>query len=110
MYGEKMSVKLALLKCGELIICDAKELVSDEQIVSYLFSNPHRVRTNTPVLLSEDLDLDVSSKTVEITLSPWILLTTEENIPVPTDWVVTVVEPVQDLKKMYEDKVSGKSN
>ncbi len=105
-----MSIKLALLKSGELLICDAKELVSDEKIVSYLFTKPHRVKTNTPVVLSEDLEVDVSSKTVEITLSPWILLTSEENIPVPTDWVVTMVEPVQDLKKMYEDKVNDKSN
>ena len=105
-----MSVKLALLKSGELLICDAKELVSDEKIVSYLFTRPHRVKVNTPVLLREDLEPDTSGKTIEITLSPWILLTKEADIPVPTDWVVTMVEPVEDLKKMYEDKIDEISN
>lgn len=105
-----MSIKLALLKSGELLICDAKELVSDEKVVSYLFTKPHKIRTNTPVLLSEDLERDISDKTVEITLSPWILLTLEEDIPVPTDWVVTMVEPVKDLKKMYEEKVGNNAN
>jgi hypothetical protein len=101
-----MSVKLALLKSGEMLICDAKELVSEEKIVSYLFTKPHKVKVNTPVLLKEDLEPDISGKTVEITLSPWILLSAEQQIPVPTDWVVTLVEPVEDLKKMYEDKVN----
>jgi len=101
-----MSIKLALLKSGEYIISDAKELVSDGTPVSYLFEKPHKVQVNTPVYISEDNEL--SSKTVEITLSPWILLSAESNIPVPIDWVVSVVDPIEDLKNMYYTKVSGK--
>lgn len=103
-----MSVKLALLKSGEFIISDAKELVSDGTPVSYLFERPHKVQVNTPVQVSEDNDL--TSKTVEITLSPWILLSAEPNIPVPTDWVVSIVDPIEDLKEMYNNKVAGKVN
>lgn len=99
-----MSIKLALLKSGEYVITDAKELISDEKPISYIFGKPHNVKVNNPVYLTEDSDL--SSKTVEITLSPWILLTSNSNISVPIDWVVTIVDPIEDLKKMYEDKVS----
>lgn len=100
-----MSIKLALLKSGEYIITDAKELISDDKPISYIFGKPHTVKVNNSVYLTEDSEL--SSKTVEITLSPWILLTSNSNISVPIDWVVTIVDPIEDLKKMYEDKVSS---
>ena len=39
-------------------------------------------------------------------------LTTDEEIPVPADWVVTIVNPTEKLKQMYiEDVVNhGKNN
>ena len=36
-----MSIKLAVLKSGEDIIADVKELIVEENIVGYLFNNPH---------------------------------------------------------------------
>ena len=39
-----MSVKLALLKSGEVLISDIKELVVDEnKVVGYLFNKPKKV-------------------------------------------------------------------
>ena len=43
-----MAVKLVLLKSGETLISEAKELVSDEKQArphAYLLENPHTVRT-----------------------------------------------------------------
>jgi hypothetical protein len=37
-------------------------------------------------------------------------LTSDEDIVVPTDWVVTVVEPLESVVKMYQDKINGQSN
>jgi hypothetical protein len=102
-----MSIKLAILKSGEQIISDAKELVSDGKTVSYVFEKPHKVRVNLPVNVPEDDELD--NRTVEITLSPWVLLSSEKSIPVPTDWVVTIVDPIEDLKTMYLNKVKNKT-
>jgi Uma2 family endonuclease len=42
---------------------------------------------------------------VNVVLSPWIIFTADENIPVNPDWVVTIVDPIEGLRKMYEEKV-----
>ena len=55
----------------------------------------------------EDVRLDY-----EVSLFPWMPLSAEETIPIPSDWVVTMVEPTVKLKEMYvEDIVNyGKDN
>ena len=104
-----MSVKLAVLKSGEQVIADAKELVSkdEEKVRGYLFTRPHKVVTAQPLLLTEESKDDNS---LEVTLSPWIILSADTEVVVPTDWVVTVVEPLESVVKMYEEKVNGQSS
>ena len=102
-----MSIQLALLKSGENIIADIKELISDDKTCGYLFNNPHVLGTRTPILLSEDNDL---AGDVEISLSPWIILSSDEKVPVRSDWIVTIVEPVDTVKKIYEEKVNGQNS
>ena len=102
-----MSINLALLKSGENIIADIKELISDDKICGYLFTNPHVLGTRTPFLLSEENEL---SGDVEVSLSPWIVLTSDEKVPVRSDWIVTIVEPVETIKKLYEEKANGQNS
>jgi hypothetical protein len=59
------------------------------------------------VFLAEGQDTNSKDRTVEVTLSPWILLTSSEDIPVPTDWVVTVVDPIGSVINMYQEKING---
>ena len=99
-----MSIKLALLKSGEQVIADAKELVSEEKVRGYLFTRPHKVISTQPMLLTEEQQDD---RSVEVTLSPWIILSADNEVVVPTDWVVTVVEPLESVVKMYEEKVNA---
>ena len=99
-----MSIKLAVLKSGEQVIADAKELVSEEKVRGYLFTRPHKVVSTQPLLLTEEQQDDNS---LEVTLSPWIILSADKEVVVPTDWVVTVVEPLESVVKMYEEKVNG---
>ena len=99
-----MSIKLAVLKSGEQVIADAKELVSEEKVRGYLFTKPHKVVSTQPLLLTEEQKDDNS---LEVTLSPWIILSADKEVVVPTDWVVTVVEPLESVVKMYEEKVNG---
>ena len=99
-----MSIKLALLKSGETIISDAKELISDDKVCGYLFENPHKVETRRTVLLVEE-NVNPSGD-IEVSLSPWIVLTKDTQIPVPPDWIVTIVEPIDTIKQMYEEKVN----
>jgi len=105
-----MSVKLAVLKSGEQVIAEAKELVSkdEEKVRGYLFTRPHKVLTAQPLLLTEEETQDDNS--LEVTLSPWIILSADTEVVVPTDWVVTIVEPLESVVKMYQEKTDGQSN
>jgi hypothetical protein len=100
----KMSVKIALLKSGESVIADIKELISDEKVCGYLFTNPHKIEVSNSVFLTEQ---HTESDSVSITFSSWILFTSDDEIPVRPDWIVTIVEPVKTIKEMYEEKVNG---
>ena len=100
-----MSIKIALLKSGENIISDAKELVSDDKVCGYLFQKPHLVEWNVPTFLVENQG--ESSGELEISLSPWIVLAKDEKIPVTKDWVVTIVDPVDSIIEMYKEKTDG---
>jgi hypothetical protein len=100
----KMSVKIALLKSGESVIADIKELISDEKVCGYLFTNPHKIQVSNSVFLTEQ---PTESDSVSITFSSWILFTSDDEIPVRSDWIVTIVEPVKTIKEMYEEKVNG---
>ena len=97
-----MSIKVALLKSGESVIADIKELISDDNICGYLFENPHIISYLEPELLTEQTE---TSK-LKISLIPWILITSDTKIPVRSDWVITMVEPIEDVKKIYEEKIN----
>ena len=108
-----MSIKLLLLKSGEQVISEAKELVlkDGDKVYGYVLHKPHqvfasKVEKNTLVLTEGPND----GGNVEITLSPWILLSEDESMTVPQDWVITIVNPIKSVLKMYEEKTNGQSN
>ena len=109
-----MAIKVILLKSGETLISDIRELVGEseeeqKQIYGYVLSSPKKISINTPLFLQKDEEVDDSS--IQVSLSPWILLTKDENVPIPTNWVVTIVEPIDRLKEMYEKQLEdGKAN
>jgi len=105
-----MSIKLLLLKSGEQVLADTKELRRKDdvpmvdKVYGYLLSKPHRVTANKPLVLTENVD---DRRNVEITLSPWILLTEDKVITIPKEWVITIVNPIESIIKMYEEKTNG---
>jgi hypothetical protein len=114
-----MTVQLVLLKSGETLIADAKEMVSsDEKVCGYIFKEPFMVLAQTPpsslLLLEEDEISNASPQNketkVNVTLTPWIPFTEDKDIMLPLDWVVTIVNPVATLKEMYEERSNGKQN
>ncbi len=108
-----MSIKLILLKSGEKIISDAKELVSgsesdEQQVSAYLLNDPHIVTTRSKVLLSEDNKNDEAGNfEIDVVLSPWVILSQDKNFAISPDWVVTVCEPLASIKKMYIEKTNS---
>ena len=46
-----------------------------------------------------------------VSLFPWMPLSKDERIPIPADWMITMVEPVTKLEEMYlEDVVNYGQN
>jgi hypothetical protein len=103
-----MSIKLAVLKSGEKIISDIKELISNEKPCGYLFYKPHVVGVRTPILLTEENSN--LNEDLEVIMSPWINLTSDEKITVPLEWVVTIVEPIKIITQLYQEKINDKDN
>ena len=105
-----MSVKLLLLKSGEQILADTKELRRKDdvpmvdKVYGYLLTQPHKVSANKPLVLTENVD---EQRNVEITLAPWILLTEDKVMTIPKEWVITIVNPIESIVKMYEEKTNG---
>ena len=109
-----MSIKLLLLKSGDQVIAEAKELVRKEgdyhlmdKVYGYLLTQPHKVSVNRPMVLTEDVN---DQSNVEITLAPWILLTEDKVMTIPKEWVITIVNPIDSIVKMYQEKINGQSN
>ena len=106
-----MSVKLVMLKSGEDIITDVKELKTEEGIVGYYFQDPLIVKMYQPeeptVLNEEGSSREYESK-ISVQFYPWIPLSEESRIPCSADWVVTIVEPVKSIKKLYQERLNGR--
>ena len=103
-----MTIKLMLLKSGEDLIADLTEMVigegENQRVVGYYLTKPCLVRMRNPNVLDESEEK--TKKTgFEVSLYPWIPLSADERIPVPADWLVTMVEPTARLKEMYIEDV-----
>ena len=108
-----MSIKLLLLKSGEQVLADTKELRRKDdvpivdKVYGFLLTRPHKVLANKPVVLTENFD---EERNVEITISPWILLTEDKEMTVPKEWVITIVNPIESVVEMYQEKINDESN
>ena len=91
-----MTVKLVLLKSGEDVIADVAEMAvgDSQQVVGYFLKNPCSVK----VLSNQDEH--------KMKINAWMPLTKDKTIPVPSDWVVTIVEPIDQLLSLYTDSIA----
>ena len=100
-----MSIKLALLKSGEEVIADIAEFRnSDDELVSYLFKKPYCVKIKTSQVLVEN----ESRPKHQLAYYKWMSLSKDDDIIVNRDWVVCISEPLDGVKKTYEEKVNGR--
>lgn len=107
--GETMTIKLLLLKSGEDIISDVKEMVFGEgeerRVVGYFLNKPCIVKMRDPSILPEESTEENKKAAYQVSLYPWLPLTKDNVIPVGADWVVTMVEPIARLKQIYLEDV-----
>ena len=100
-----MSIKLTLLKSGETLISEMKELVAEkeQQAHAYLLETPHIVQTREKTFLSEE-EKKIGDFGIDVTLIPWIILSADKKVIIPVDVVTTIVEPINSVKQMFIDK------
>ena len=101
-----MSIKLTLLKSGEEVIADIKEIRQEETdvLVSYLFKDPYCVKIKTTQVLVED----ESRPKHELAYYKWMSLSKDNDIIVNKDWVVCITDPLDSVKKNYEERMNGR--
>ena len=101
-----MSIKLTILKTGETLISDMQELVSDKDQAAphaYLLNNPHLVKIREKQFLTEDEKND-NKVGIDVLMTPWIVISSDKKILLPVDCVMTIVEPIEGVRKMFLDK------
>ena len=101
-----MTVKLIILKSGEDVVADIKEMVvgegDDARVVGYILHKPCGVSLN-----SKNIKIDDERDTFQLKLFPWCPLTKNTKIPITADWVVTIVDPIDKITQMYTKEVLG---
>ena len=108
-----MSIKLVMLKSGEDLVADVKEIKSNEEVIGYYFDDPLIVKifeSEEPIVLNEGDSMKQYSSKIDVTFYPWIPLAKDVRIPCSADWVVTIVEPIDKLKKQYQERLNEQNN
>ena len=108
-----MTIKLAVLKSGEDVVADVQEMLvkdsdGDDKTVGYFFRYPCSVKLFTSD--DEDGGDEVASTPFKLRLTPWMPLSKKQLIPVVADWVITITEPIDQLKEMYESGIKSNGN
>ena len=99
-----MTVKILLLKSGEDVITDVNEMISsDEKVIGYFLTKPFVIK-----LLPKKTE--GNKKETSISMYPWMPLAKEKAIPLSTDWVVTMVTPIEKVETMYKEDVLNGEN
>ena len=100
-----MSIKIVLLKSNEEVVCDVKEVLSDEKLVSYCFNKPYVVKISSKVIESEG----THEKSYKLSYTPWVILSEDMEFYVNPDWVVSIYNPVKEVEESYLENVNGRS-
>ena len=105
-----MSIKITVLKTGEHIISDMKELMTEgeENAQAYMLVNPHTYEINEKQFITEEeRELEDGDYGINVSLLPWLILSKDKKMIIPTDSVLTVVEPLESVTQLYLDKVGS---
>tara|TARA_B100002019_G_scaffold25480_1_gene19274 strand:+ start:276 stop:617 length:342 start_codon:yes stop_codon:yes gene_type:complete len=105
-----MSIKITVLKTGEHIISDMKELMTEgeENAQAYMLVNPHTYEINEKQFITEEeKELTEGDYGINVSLLPWLILSKDKKMIIPTDSVLTVVEPLESVTQLYLDKINS---
>ena len=76
-----MSIKISLLKTGEQLISEMKELVAEGQDAAhaYMLENPQIIEINEKTFITEEEKED-GDFGINVTLLPWIVLSKDKRV------------------------------
>ena len=97
-----MTIKVLVMKSGEDVIADVQEMVNDDrQTIGYFLSTPCVVTLRA----GGESSAENNEQEVSVRMHPWMPLAREKMIPISTDWVVTMITPVDKVLEMYTKEV-----
>ena len=98
-----MSIQLVLLKSGEEVIADVKELRdTNDELVSYVFKDAYCIKIKKSQVLVES----ESQAKHHLAYYKWMSLTKDDDIIVNKDWVVCITDPLDSVKQNYEERMN----
>ena len=102
-----MAIKLILLKSGEDIVSDITQMLNEDgSVIGYYLNKPCIVKMkNFSDEKTKNSNDNSQSAKINLILYPWMPLSKDLNVPIPTDWVVTITEPIDQLVNMYKKDV-----
>ena len=103
-----MSIKITVLKSGDQLISDMKELMAEnqEKVQAYMLVNPHTYEISEKQFMTEE-EKEVGDYGIDVSLLPWLILSKDKKMIIPTDSVLTVVEPLESVTQLYLDKIGS---
>ena len=103
-----MTIKILVLKSGEDVIADVKEMMTpDNKVMGYFLNRPCVVKliSNAPLTADESNPKTETKSEMSVRMHPWAPLAKETEIPLTSEWVVTMITPVEKVLKMYKEDV-----
>ena len=101
-----MSIKLLVLKSGEDVVADVQEMMVEDKVVGYFLNKPCVVKmSNYTPIQDEETDENSQKNGFQVRFYPWVPLAKDHVIPLTLEWVVTMVEPMEKLTKLYVEQI-----
>tara|TARA_B100002019_G_scaffold270179_1_gene263580 strand:- start:1770 stop:2234 length:465 start_codon:yes stop_codon:yes gene_type:complete len=99
-----MTIRLIVTREGEQIIAGIKEWMSgpgpEAKVIGYILTRPCLV----------DLDMDPENEdNFRVRMVPWIPLSKDMNVPIPADYVVTMLTPITKVSDLYDRDIVNAS-
>lgn len=103
-YKFDMTVKIIVLKSGETLIGDIKEVFTseyDSKPAAYLLKYPCFFESVNGYYITDETLKDKR----KIRFHPWPTLSKNENVTIPEDWLVTAVDAIDSIDEIYKKNV-----
>ena len=94
-----MAIKILMLKSGEDIICDVSNMGVDvegkQKVIGYYMTKP----------CTFEGEPSGEPNCFNIKLKAWTPLAKDTIVPITAEWVITILDPIDDLARIYHKQV-----